>query len=138
MATTLLARLVDELRAAVDDDPASSRVVLHEVVQNVVAGFPACVLIADAHGRLVAASDETLQTLGYTLASLRELNVTELAGHQEEDEVELLWESFRRERRQRGRFTLRHRNGTLVPTRYAATSNTVAGLLAAVHVVGQD
>ena len=135
MAEVLLWRVVNELRAAVDDDTRLSREALQEVVQGTVVEFRACVLIAEESGQVIAASEQALQTLGYTLPTLRALNVTELAGEDEEEEVELLWESFLRQRRQTGCFTLPHRDGTLIRTQYAAISNAVAGLSAAVHVV---
>ena len=138
VAEALLSRLVHQLRAAIGAEPSAPGFVPHQAVQDIVADFPACVLIADATGQLVAASEQTLQTLGYTMQSLRELDVTELAPGDEEEEVQLLWEAFRRQRRQSGRFTLRHKNGTLIHTHYAATTNAVAGLSAAVHVVDTD
>jgi PAS domain S-box-containing protein len=122
---------------AVDAHRVNSGLPLQQVVQDAVADFPACVLIADQSGRIVAASNLTLQTLGYTLQLIREQSVTELGGQEEEEEVELLWESFRRQRRQSGRFTLRHRNGTTIATRYAALTNVVGGFSAAVHVIDE-
>jgi hypothetical protein len=84
---------------------------------------------------LVAASEQTLQTLGYTLQSIRELSVTDLAAESEQTEVERLWESFQQQRRQSGCFLLRHRDGTVIQTAYAAATNAVGGLSAAVHVI---
>jgi PAS domain S-box-containing protein len=104
------------------------------MVQDVVADSPACVLVADAHGQLIAASRQALQLLGHTIHSLRELNITELAGAEDEPHGESLWESFLRQRGQSGRFALRHRAGGIIRTRYAAASNVVAGLSVAVHV----
>jgi hypothetical protein len=65
------------------------------------------------------------------------LNVTDLAADEERASVEPLWESFLRERRQSGRFSLRAKNGHSVQTNYAAQASVVAGLSVAVHVLAE-
>jgi PAS domain S-box-containing protein len=124
--------VVERIQAALDQDPVSSPVVLHQLVQTIVADEPAWVLVADANGQLVAASRNVLKLLGYSLEALRALNVTDIGGEDLES-VEWLWENFRRQRRQSGGFVLRRRDGTTVRTQYVALSNTVAGLSIAVH-----
>ena len=132
MPGTSLADLIDRIQAAIDRDPPTSPVVLHQLVQTVVADESACVLIADANGQLVAASRHALKLLGHSLDALRALNVTDIGGEDAES-VEWLWENFRRERRQSGGFVLRRKDGTTVRTQYLALANAVAGLSVAIH-----
>jgi PAS domain-containing protein len=134
----LLSKLVTAMREAIGEDRFASPLALHEVVQDLVDEAPACVLVTDSFGQLVAASKRALAVLDHTHASLRALNVTDLAANEERGSVEPLWESFLRERRQSGRFTLRARNGGSITTRYAAQANVVAGLSVAVHVVEKE
>ena len=134
----LLVSIIEDLNSALVADRHTSRLQLHDIVQDTVAEVPACVLVADDAGRLVAASRVALKTLGHTLDSLRNHNVTELAATEERDVVEPLWETFRQQRRQSGGFALRRRDGTTVRTRYVAQSNAVAGLAIAVHVADVD
>lgn len=131
----LLAEIVEQMHAVLDTAPGSSAPPLHEAVQEVVADYRVPVLVANQTGQLVAASQQALHLLGHTLQTLRELNVTELAAPQDEDDVETLWETFLRQRRQTGHFALRRRDGGVVHTHYAAVTNTVGGLSVVVHVV---
>lgn len=130
----ILSQVVLDLQARVDPESVSHQLALHQVVQDAVADTPACVLVADDTGRLVAASRQALTILGHTLKSLRGLNVTDVAGPEEQEIVEPLWESFLRQRRQSGSFMLRRKDGTSVATQYSAQANAVAGLSIAVHL----
>jgi PAS domain S-box-containing protein len=130
---TLLRALVERLRAEFDGDAVVSHLARNEVAQKVIADAPACVLVAADNGQLIAASHEALHLLGHTLASLRELNVTDVAAAEDEAASERLWESFLRHRSQTGGFALRHRNGGTIRTSYVAAANVVAGLSIALH-----
>ena len=101
-------------------------------VQEAIAELPYCVFVADANGRLVAASNVALETVGHTLASLRALSVTDISGPNEP--AERLWEAFHRERGQRGHYSLRPRNG-IVATHYAASANVVGRFSVVVHII---
>ena len=134
----LLVSIIEDLNAALRGKAGTSRRQRSDIVQDTVANAPACVLVADDAGQLVAASRLALEMLGHTLSSLRNHNVTELAATEESHVVEPLWETFRQQRRQSGRFALRRHDGTTVRTRYVAQSNAVAGLAIAVHVTDPD
>lgn len=131
----VLAKVVADLRAAAGGDRSFTRSALRQAVQDVVADCAACVLVADSNGRLVAASRTALVAVGHNLATLRQLNITQLAADEEQPAVEPLWESFLRERAQTGNFLLRDSNGRTISTRYAAQTNVVGGLAVAVHVL---
>ena len=106
---------------------------MHEIVQDLVADVPACVVVADGNARLIAASRQMLHLLGHTLPSLRELKVTDLAAAEDQEDSERLWEAFLRQRRQSRHFALRHRDGRVIRTKYVAVANLVGGLSIAVH-----
>ena len=129
-----LTEIVEKLRGTLEIEPPPSQPVIYRLVQDIVADVPAVVLVADGNGQLVAASRQALHLLDHTLASLRGLNVTELAAVEDEPHGERLWESFLQQRRQSGHFALQRRGGGTIRTQYVARANVVAGLSVAVHV----
>lgn len=124
---TLTATVASRLRETAGDGLSPT------AVQSAVADGPHCVLVADAAGCLVAASRVALTMLGYSLAELRRLCVDDISAESEQPHIEVLWDAFRRERRQTGHYGLRRRDGSVIRTRYAAVANVVGGLGVAVH-----
>ena len=103
-------------------------VLVGEAVAN--AGY--IVLVADENMRYLAASDAACELLGYSREELLGLTVPEVVVETNASE---LYDEFIRDHRQRGKITLRCKDGRFLNAHYDARETKVSGLPYYVSVI---
>ena len=97
------------------------------------------VILADDTGQCVAANAGATSLTGYDAAQLTTMSVWDLTAAANSTAACAQWQQFRECGCQEGRYTVRHRNGESVESRYVAVANVAPGLhlsaLAAATVV---
>jgi PAS domain S-box-containing protein len=106
--------------AGTSDDIASE-------IQRVVDEAPLPTLVCDDRGRYVAVSRSACSLVGYSCDELRGRHVWDLTAGTTQSEVEPLWRAFIAQGRQRGTYTLQHREGSLLSVDYIAQANVIHG-----------
>jgi PAS domain S-box-containing protein len=107
-------------RAGTSDDIATE-------IQRVVDEAPLPTLVCDDRGRYVAVSRSACGLVGYSCDELRGRHIWDLTAGTTQSEVEPLWRAFVAQGRQRGTYTLQHREGALVNVDYIAQANVIHG-----------
>jgi PAS domain S-box-containing protein len=95
------------------------------LVGEALAEAPFVVLVADDEMRLTAASDAACELLGWEREELLRLRVTDIVVEQE---AATLYSDFVAAGVQRGRITLRCKDGELVEASYEAHETRMSGL----------
>ena len=91
-----------------------------------VDGAQVAVLVADEHGAYVAANRYACEMLGYTRDELVTLRVQDVIVV--DDDVDAHYARFVNEQRERGTITLRRKDGSTFPYRYAAGKTNISAL----------
>ncbi len=120
--------------AAQADERASQADALIQgvLVGEAVANAGYIVLVADENMRYLAASDAACELLGYSREELLGLTVAELVVETNASE---LYDEFIRDHAQRGRITLRRKDGRFLNAHYDARQTEVGGLPYYVSVI---
>jgi CheY-like chemotaxis protein len=85
-------------------------------------------IIADDHGRYLAANEEAARITGYDAQELTSLSVADLTGTPQPAGTAELWNEFIAERAQEGLFMVKRRSGESIAVRYVAIAHVVPGL----------
>ena len=120
--------------AAQADERASQADALIQgvLVGEAVANAGYIVLVADENMRYLAVSDAACELLGYSREELLSLTVADLVVESNASE---LYDQFIRDHGQRGRITLRCRDGCFLEAHYDARETEVGGLPYYVSVI---
>lgn len=120
--------------AALADQRASQADALVQgvLVGEAVANGGYVVLVADENMRYLAASDAACELLGYSREELLGLSVPDLVV---ETNAAELYDEFMRDHEQRGKITLRCRDGSSLEAHYDARPTEVSGLPYFVSVI---
>ncbi|MDX6480851.1 MAG: fold [Gaiellaceae bacterium] len=94
------------------------------LVGEAIANAKYIVLVADENMRYLAASDAACELLGYRREELLDLTVPELVV---ETSAAELYEEFMRDHEQRGKVTLRRKDGSSLEATYDAHQTKVSG-----------
>jgi len=115
--------LVDEMRtkAMTSSTPVG-------VVYGYIARWPTAALVADDAGYYVAANAAALALTGFSREELLERSVSDLTAPGDAAVEERLWNSFVRSDRQRGSYSLRRKDGSIVHVRYEAYASVAPGV----------
>lgn len=115
--------LVDEMRRNARRSRAP-----HRVVSGYIAGSPIPALVADDSGAYIGANAAALALTGFTRAELMRRTVADLTGPSDAPVEERLWRSFLRSNHQRGSYSLRRKDGSVVQVHYDAYMGIVPGV----------
>ena len=95
------------------------------LIGEAVANAGYIVLVADEEMRYLAASDAACALLGYSRKEILELTVPDLV---EESGASEMFAEFIQHRAQRGRITLRRKDGSTLAATYDARETEVSGM----------
>jgi len=95
---------------------------------SLINAVPLAVLVADDHAHYVLANARAARFIGYSDRELRRLSVWDLTPGSAEHDFEVLWRAFIQEGKQRGRYKLVTKTGTIITADYAALANVLPHL----------
>jgi HTH-type transcriptional regulator, bacterioopsin transcriptional activator and related proteins len=98
------------------------------MLRSVIDTLPDAALVADSHGRYVAANHAAAPLTGYTLSELVCLSVWQLTPNAKEHEAETLWRAFLLRHEQQGEYPILTKTNRVIVAEYAATTNVLPGL----------
>ncbi len=110
----------------------ATRLIQEVLVGEAVARGGYAVLVADERMRYLAASDAACELLGYAREELLRLTVPDVVV---ETEAPAMYDELVRAGEQRGRITLRRKDGEHVEATYEARETTIGGLTYYVSVL---
>lgn len=91
---------------------------------------PEAVIVTDDDAHIWMANSAAARLTGMSTRDLQTLTIWDLTHSASQVDFEILWREFRRARRQRGLYTLRHRDGSAIEVAYCAE----AGVLPNRHI----
>jgi PAS domain S-box-containing protein len=90
------------------------------------------VLIADRHGRYVAANEAACALTGFTASELQTQGLTDLTGAPDAQVADVLWRAFLEQGHQTGQYTLARKDGSTVVVEYEAFAHVAPGYHASI------
>jgi PAS domain S-box-containing protein len=99
-----------------------------ETVLAHLARVPVAVLIANNRARYVDVNRAATKLTGYSRAELLRMSLTDLTPEPRLSVGKRLWKAFLKRGRMSGAYRLRHKNGTIITTRYFAAANVLPGV----------
>lgn len=98
------------------------------VLRRLIGSLPFAALIADSHGRFVAANSQATVLTGYSVSELERLSVWHITPTANNHEAETLWRAFLSRGDQHGEYPVLTKTNRVVLAEYAARTDVLPGL----------